>query len=401
VKRLITVLCLSSEIKGHAFLKACKALGCRVFLLTEERLSGADWPREALDDLLLMPSLSQFDDVIRGVTYLARRESIDRIIALDDYDVRLAAMLREHMRIPGMGSTTGRYFRDKLAMRFQAAEAGIAVPEFVHILNYDRLRDFMERVPPPWVFKPRFEAGSVGIQKAHSPEEVWQRVEALGDNQSYYLLEAFVPGDVFHIDAIVSEREVIFAQVHQYGRPPMAVSHEGGVFITRTLAHDGEEATALKALNRDLMAALGMVRGVTHTEFIRRQSDGRYYFLETAARVGGAHIAETVEAASGLNLWAEWARLEVADARGERYELPPFRHDYAGILVCLARQEWPDMSAYLEPEIVWRLHKQQHAGLIVASPDAGRVEQLLADYSQRFAADFLAVAQPKEATRTA
>lgn len=401
MNRPITVLCLSSEIKGQAFLTACKRLGCQVFLLTEERLADADWPRQDLDELLLMPSLSEFEDVIRGVTYLARQHQIDLIIALDDYDVRLAAMLREHMRVPGMGSTTGRYFRDKLAMRFRAAEAGLAVPEFVHILNYDRLRSFMERVPPPWVFKPRFEAGSVGIQKAYTPEEVWQRVDTLGDNQSYYLLEAFVPGDVFHVDAIISEREVVFAQVHQYGRPPMSVSHEGGVFITRTLDHDGEEAQALQALNRELMAALGMVRGVTHTEFIRRPSDGRFYFLETAARVGGAHIAETIEAASGLNMWAEWARLEIAQVSGQTYELPSFRRDYAGILICLARQEWPDMSAYTEPEIVWRVHKQHHAGLIVTSPDAGRVEQLLADYNQRFAADFLAVGQPKQAKRTA
>lgn len=397
----ITFVCLSSEFKGGDFLTALKQQGCWVFLITEERFKEAAWPRDAIDEIFLMPDLSRHEDVLYGVSYLARKNQIDRIVALDDYDVRLAANLREHMRIPGMGDTTGRYFRDKLAMRTKAEEAGIPVPAFIHILNHDRLNAFMTNVSPPWVFKPRFEAGSVGIKKANSAEDVWAWINELGDQQSFYLLEQFVPGDVYHVDAIISEKEMVFAVVHQYGRPPMSVSHEGGVFMTRTLPHDGEEAARLKEINAILLGELGMVRGVTHTEYIRSHADGNYYFLETAARVGGAHIAETIEAATGVNLWAEWAGIEVAHARGVEYQLPEIRRDYAGILVCLARQEWPDMSGYQEPEIVWRIKKKQHAGLIVASPDPARIEALLDQYGRRFAEDFLAVGRLKEARRTA
>ena len=397
----ITFVCISSEFKGQDFLKALKAQGCRVFLVTEEKYKDSAWPREAIDEVFLMPDLSKHEDVLYGISYLARHNTLDRIIALDDYDVRLAANLREHMRIPGMGDTTGRYFRDKLAMRKRAEEAGIPVPPFIHILNYDRLNEYMTTVEPPWVFKPRFEAGSVGIKKANSPDEVWEWINALGDRQSFYLLEKFVPGDVYHVDAIVSEKEMVFAAAHKYGRPPMAVSHEGGVFITRTLQHDGEEATKLKEVNAHLLSELGFVRGVTHTEYIRSHADGRFYFLETAARVGGAHIAETVEAATGVNLWAEWARIEVAQARKEHYVPPNNRGQYAGILVCLARQEWPDMSAYNDPEIVWRINKKQHAGVIVASDNSERIEGLLDEYGRRFANDFLAIGEVKEAKRTA
>lgn len=139
-----------------------------------------------------------------------------------------------------------------------------------------------------------------------------------------------------------------------------------------------------------------MVRGVTHTEFILGAEDNRFYFLETAARVGGANIAELVEHATGINLWAEWAAIELGDIRGEAYELPPAESDYAGILICLARQEHPDTSAYDDSEVVWRLDKKNHAGLIVASPDQARIEELLADYSRRFATDFLAYVPPLE-----
>jgi biotin carboxylase len=328
------------------------------------------------------------------VAYLARSRHIDRIVPLDDYDVPTAAALREHMRLPGMGESVTRFFRDKLAMRVQAQQSGILVPAFVHVLNYDRLRDFMQRVPPPWVLKPRSEAGAMGIKKAHTEAEVWRWLDVFGDQQSYYVMEEFVAGDVYHVDAISWDGQVIFAEPHKYRRPPMSVAHEGGVFITRTMERGDSEAQAILDLNRRLLAAFGMARGVSHTEFIRADADGRFYFLETAARVGGANIAETVEAATGINLWREWAGLEVAAARGETFRLAEPRRDHAAVMICLARQEYPDLSAYQDPEVVWRMRKSHHAGLILASPDRNRLEGLLDDYSGRFAHDFLAVAPP-------
>ncbi|RMG66456.1 MAG: ATPase [Calditrichaeota bacterium] len=394
--RSITLLCLTSFFKGTAFLEEAHRLGCRVLLLTREKLKEREWPWESIDEVYYMPDLFNVQDVINAVSYLARSQKIDRIVALDDYDVMTAASLREHLRIPGIGETTIRYFRDKLAMRHQAREYGIPVPDFVGVINYDEIRSFMKQVPPPWVLKPRTEAGAIGIKKVSSEEEFWRLVERLGDRQSYYLLEKFLPGDVYHVDSIIWERTVQFALPSGYARPPMNVAHEGGIFITRTLKPKSPEFKALIQLNEKVLEALGMVRGVTHLEYIRSREDGRFYFLEAAARVGGANIVELVEAASGLNLWREWARIEVANARGEAYQLPQAVQRHAGLILCLARQEWPDTSAYTDPEIVWRMKKRYHAGLIVASDNYDRVSELLADYEQRFARDFLAVQPPVE-----
>jgi biotin carboxylase len=293
-----------------------------------------------------------------------------------------------------MGDTTARYFRDKLAMRMKAQAEGIAVPDFVHVLNYDRVAAFMTRVPGPWVLKPRSEAASIGIKKVNASDELWRLLEALADRQSFYVLERYVAGDIFHVDSIVAGRKVVFAIPHQYGRPPMDVSL-GGIFTTRTIPADSADARALIELNGRLVSALGLVRGVTHTEFIKGKDDERFYFLETAARVGGANIAEAVEAATGLNLWAEWARVEIA-GEDSTYELPPHRNDYAGVVISLSRQERPDTSEYNDPEIVFRLDKPHHAGLVVKSTDPERVRELLESYSRRFYEDFYATAPPPE-----
>ena len=396
---LMTILCLAGYEKGHEFLRECKRQGCTVLLLTSLSLQHqARWPMESVDEVFYMPDdHHRWDrgDTLRAVSYLARTHVFDRIVALDDFDVEMAAALREHLRVPGMGETTAHYFRDKLAMRIKAAEAGLAVPEFVHILNHRRVGEFMERVPGPWVLKPRSMAGAIGIKKIHRADDLWPVLESLGDLQSHYLLERFVPGGIFHVDTIVYEKEVLFAIASGYGRPPMEVAHTGGIFTTRILGRESEDARRLLAENARVMAALGMVRGISHTEFIVA-ADGRIYFLETSARVGGAHIADLVEAASGLNLWAEWARLEVAGGKTD-YRPPEPRQDYAALLISLARQPQPDTAAYNDPEIVWRMSQDHHAGLIVKSPDQERVRHLLEAYTQRFRDDFYAYEPPKDA----
>jgi len=393
-----TILCLASYEKGHAFLRACKQRGWRVLLLTSLSLKDkSSWPLDSIDEIFYMPDDDKVwdqNDTIFAISHLARTENIERIVPLDDFDLELAASLREHLRVPGMGESTTRYFRDKLAMRLRAREAGVRVPEFVHLLNDAAVREFTGRVPPPWVLKPRSLAGSMGIKKVHSTEELHEFDRGFGDQRSFYLLEEFVPGDVFHVDSIVYEREIRFAVASQYGRPPLDVSQGGGVFTTRLLQRGSEVETALLEANYRVLKGLGLQRGVSHTEFIR-SADGAVWFLETSARVGGAHISDLIEFGTGLNFWAEWAAIETADpATG--YQRPPIRPAYAGLLVSLARQQFPDTSAYTDPEIVWRMNKEHHVGLIVVSQDYQRISELLSSLAQRVQTDFQATAPARD-----
>ena len=388
-QRPLAILCVSTYEKGQEFIRTCKEIGCTVYLLTLEKLRNADWPREAIDEMFFMPEELPLPQLLNAVSYAARTRKIDRIVALDEFDMENVSAIREHLRIPGMGLTTVRYFRDKLAMRVRAKEVGIDVPEFVHVLNHDELREFMARVPGPWLLKPRSQASGIGMKRIRQPDELWPWLEKLGDEQSHFLLEQFVPGSVFHVDSVVSEKAVVFAEAHAYGMPPLDVSHGGGVFTTRSLERDCADSKALQAVNRELIQGLGLVRGVTHAEFLKGHANGKFYFIEIAARVGGAYISDVIDYATGVNLWREWAKLEVGAGK-DPYALPETRSDYAGVIVSLAKQERPDTSAYNDPEIVYRVKKFHHAGFIVKSANASRVTELLDGYARRFVHDFVA-----------
>ncbi len=399
----LTFLCLASFDKGHRFLTQAKRQGCRVLLLTSLSLQDtAKWPRDTLDDIFYMPDDEHewnLQHMLLAVSYLCRTTQVDRIVPLDDFDLEKAALLREHLRLPGLGETATRYFRDKLAMRMRAAENGIRVPEFTATFNYEKITQFVDSVSAPWVLKPRLMAGAIGIKKFHERQRLWEGIHGVGDQQSFFLLERFIPGDIFHVDSIWHRGEMVYAISSAYGTPPLEVTTGGGIFTTCILERGSEADRALRAMNQQVLTAFQLTDGVSHTEFIRAHEDGAYYFLETSARVGGAHISDLIEAATGINLWAEWAKVELAAASGTPYALPPARCEYAGLLVSLARQEWPDTSAFEEPELVWRMDRKHHVGFIVKSPHHDRVEDLLGLYADRVRTHFHASAPPREKAR--
>jgi phosphoribosylamine-glycine ligase len=396
----LSVICFATFFKGGDFMRECQARGCDVTLITKEKMLQEDWPREILADLIAVPNDAPVELFMDLVSHLAAKVKPDRIVALEEFDVVIAALAREHLCVGGMSSVTAKSFRDKLTMSVKARAAGIMVPDFVAAINHDEIGEYLSRVPPPWVLKPRSDVSAIGIRKVESAEEVWPMLtemdgrDALRERASYYLISRFVEGEVFHVDSLVEDGKVVFAGVNQYGRPPLQVAHGGGAYVSRTLEYDSEGRRRLLEINRRLIKAMGMWTGATHAEFIKSAADGEFYFLEIAARVGGAYIADVLEAASGINLWREWARLEVGGLNPNKRLRP--RKEYAGIILSLAKQEYPDTSAYDDPEIVYRVKKKHHAGLIVRSKKIERVNELLDDYARRFADDFVATLPPME-----
>src|SRR5689334_15432661 len=397
--RPLNIVCLATYFKGTDFIRECKAHGCGVILITKEKMLGEDWPRESLDDVIAVPNDAGPPLFIDLLAFLARNTKIDRIVALEEFDVVTAALMREHLCLPGLSSSGAKVFRDKLSMAVQSQRAGIRLPEFVPLVNAEEVDEYMKRVPGPWVIKPRSDVSAIGIRKVSEPQEVWRAIDEMNEREnlreraSYYVLARFVAGEVFHVDSVVNDGKVMFAGTNQYGRPPMQVAHLGGAYVSRTLPRGSADEKELLNINKKLIRALGLERGATHAEFIKSEADGKFYFLEIAARVGGAYIAEVLEAASGINLWREWARLEVAD---EPARVSPVRKEYAGIILSLAKQEQPDTSAYDDEEIVHRVKKRHHAGLIVRAPKLERVTELLDNYCERFADDFVAIEPPPD-----
>lgn len=400
-----TILCIASFFKGNDFIREAHAQGARVVLLTREKLLDQDWARESLDELLAIPGRTSVSAYSMAATHVARTRQISRVVALEEYDIVTAAYIREHLAVAGMGTTAARCFQDKLAMRVKGLAVGLPQPEFVPLVNYEAIDQFMKRHPPPWMLKPRIGASSMGMRKLKHPEEVWSAIreldarDELHEGSDFHLLEMYVPGNVYHVDSLITGGKIVFANVARYGAPPFDITHGGGVTTSGTVPYASRTRKDLLALNAKLLTGFGIDRGVTHAEFIvageaKKRAD-RFCFLEVAARVGGAFTADTIEAATGINVWREWAKIESATPK-KPYRLPETRTEYGGIALSLARQEHPDTSAYDDPEIVFRVPKPRHVGLIIRTKEHKRLIELLDQYVERFSHDFTAVISAEE-----
>lgn len=397
--RPLSFLCIASYFKGNDFLRGMKSTGATVYLVTSKKLEHEPWAREAVDNIFYVEQDPNnewvMDDVAAGLAWLMRTHKIDRIVSLDDFDVEKGAFLREYFRIPGMGVTTAHHFRDKLAMRIAARDAGIPVPGFSSLFNNDDINEFIRDNPGPWIVKPRGQASATGMKKVYSADELWAHLDTLGGDRHRFLVEQFKPGDVYHVDALSEHGKIVFERASVYLSTPFEVAHGGGIFRSAIVPFGSADEKQLLALNTKVMNAFGMQTSASHTEYIKNKETGEFYFLETASRVGGAHLADMVDASSGINLWYEWARLEAAVAAGEKYQLPKPRKEYAGIIVSLTRQESPDTQQFQDPEICWRMEgKTHHIGLIVRAPKRERVLELLDNYADLVQKEFHASAPP-------
>jgi biotin carboxylase len=395
------IVCIASEHKGNEFLDEAQNAGWHVTLVTRKKLLDEPWVWTALNDVKTVEDAASPDDYVRAITNVAGARKIDRVVGLDEFDVTTAARAREHLQLGGMTSSHSLRFRDKLSMRNIADEAGIPCPEFTGVFNQKEIEEFLERVPAPWILKPRYEVSAFGIRKCETKDQVWEVLNDLDkrnnwrDHPSQFVLERFIPGNVYHVDSIVEKGKVLACGVSKYGTPPFSVTHYGGVFTTSIVPYRSKERKELAKLNQQLLSAFKYERGVSHAEFLRSETDGKFYLLEVACRVGGAYIANVLEHACNFNLWREWAKLETSTPENP-YKLPKLRKDFAGVALALANQDKPDTSHYDDAEIVYRVSKPKHVGLIFYSQKQKRVNELLETYSERIAADFLAIVPAKE-----
>ena len=395
------IVCIASEHKGNEFLEAAQNNGWHVTLVTRKKLLDEPWAWTAINEVKTVEDDAQPVEYVRAITNLAGARRIDRLVGLDEFDVITAALAREHLQIDGMSSSYVRRFRDKLTMRNVASRAGIACPEFTGAFNQDEINRFLETVRAPWIVKPRHEVSAFGIRKCEDAQQVWNVLNDLDnrdtwrDHPSQFLIERFVEGRVYHVDSVVSGGKVVAAGASQYGTTPFKVSHYGGVYTSFTVPYRSKERKELERLNQALLSAFEYNQGVSHAEFLQSEADGRFYLLEVACRVGGAYTANVHEQASNFNLWREWAKLETATA-DKPYKAPKLRKEYAGIALALAKVDEPDTSHYDDPEIVYKVKKPKHVGLIFCSPKRQRLEELLSTYTERITHDFLEVAPAKE-----
>jgi len=143
------------------------------------------------------------------------------------------------------------------------------------------------------------------------------------------------------------------------------VVQNGGIFTSATVEVGSSTEQELLRLNAKVVQSMGLKYGVMNTEFIKSHQDGRYYFIKSSGKVGGNYLAELVEASTGLNLWREWAKIEMSEADDIDYNCPEYVKHPAMVIRVPAKNP-PALSNEMQhAAIVWRQVSHNHVTVVI------------------------------------
>jgi hypothetical protein len=229
------LVCVSSDFKGNPFLAGAKERNCHVTLVTKLKHSQDAWLRDAVDDFHFVGDDSTPDDYLRTVVWLARHRRVDHVVGLDEFDVLPTAQIREFLQINrGLNVSQATLFRDKLAMRFAAARAGIPQPEFVPLFNLEDVLNYANRINPPWIIKPRNEVSAFWHSQTRKCNQLWATLLSLIREQwrdhSSQFCSRNCARQSFHVDSFnLGVHLPIFSGTLALRHPYDGVTHHGGV----------------------------------------------------------------------------------------------------------------------------------------------------------------------------
>jgi len=252
---------------------------------------------------------SQGEEEVRNVSrWLVREYAADRIVAVHEKVILLAAELRAELGLTGLDTGTAMLFRDKVRMKQTVVEADAA-----RVPSYRRLRGPEDLRAVDWssgrkVVKSCFGAGSQDVYVVDSLRDAEVLVGGLDLAAASFEVEEYIEGKMYHCDAVVQDGEVTFAAVSEYLSKPG--DYTPGGMGGSVLLHPAEVlAVRTTELNARVLRALGLREGVTHLEVFHTPED-ELVFCEVAARPAGGGIDRIIERSYGINVLEASLRLQ-------------------------------------------------------------------------------------------
>lgn len=246
---------------------------------------------------------------------LAREYDIRHVVACQELDLQRAAALREVLGLPGQDVLSADCFRDKLLMKCRAAAAGVPVAAHAEVHTAVDVLAFAGKHGFPLVIKPREGLSSVGllILRNRAELDAWltDGFDADDGREPSLLVEAFVPGSMYHIDGMVFGGRVAAAWPSQYMYQLAAFCEDDTPRLDATLDPGDPLAGRLLAFTDRVLAALPTPETTTFHAEVFRTPDDELVLCEIASRNGGALIKSVLEALFGVNFPVAWVRASV------------------------------------------------------------------------------------------
>ncbi len=303
------------------FTRGLADCGARVYGVGDQPVSSLPGlVRRSLSEYVQVSSLWDSRRVIAELSDRLRGHDLDRIECLWEPGVMLAAELREHFGVDGLGIDHARLFRDKEAMKAALDKAGIRTPRHVAVDSVAACWEAVETIGFPLILKPIDGAGSADTYRVESREEL-RAVLPLLRHVATISVEEFIDGEEYTFDTITIDGEIAYYNIAWY-RPRPLIARSNEWISPQVIALRDVEATELAGgvkMGYDVIRALEFGTGFTHMEWYRK-ADGEVVFGEIGGRPPGAHQVDQMKYACDFDVFKGWGQALTRGRIDEHYE---------------------------------------------------------------------------------
>ena len=275
-----------------------KGIDCEFIVITKEKQK--ENGKLVFEKKYIVESMDDVENLEKIIDEIYSEKRIDSIVASHEFDIDVAARIREKYGISGQSVESALAFRNKVLMKEYLNKKGIRVPRFKQIDNYEDLMEFKKKEGFPFVVKPINGAGSVGFNIFENDEQI---NTFLSTNPEYpFMAEEYIVGEMYHVDGIFYNNEVKCIQPSKYVNGCLA--YRENKYVGSITVNEKEEnykklcditTATLKALPTPDYAI------PFHAEFFCTAKN-EIIFCEIASRVGGGRINTVFKQKKGVNL---------------------------------------------------------------------------------------------------
>ncbi len=274
------------------------------------------WLKDCNEQLVILTTHKRAEEINYGITKgfsnyenngfvemvaaeLNKHYHFSSVVATSEFDIYRAGAIREFLRIKGQQTTSALSFRNKVIMKEVLVKKGIKVPAFSKINSSIDIFTFIENNGFPIIIKPIDGSGSEGVTYFDNYEDVKAYVSK--NILTNLEIESFIPGDMYHIDGLVLNGEVVFSWPSQYVNG--CLSHQGGDFNgSFQLNQENPLTNRLKDYVKDVLQCLPTPQNTSfHLEVFHTPED-ELIFCEAACRRGGGYIRQAIIQTFGIDL---------------------------------------------------------------------------------------------------
>lgn len=255
-----------------------------------------------------------------AVLEVAKEFKPDGIMTLaTDMPMRGVAKVSDTLGLHSISYETAVKATDKYDMIKAFEEHNVPAPWFYLVKSFDELVSLKDKIAYPCIMKPTDNAGSHGVVKIHSYEELLDKYEYSHgcSRRGNVIVEEYLDGDEVSVEVMVVDGKVNVLQITDKLTTGAPYFVEMGHSQPSRL--DVEIQNKIKDVAERSCKAIGINKGPAHVE-MKVTSQGEPKMIELGARMGGDNITtHLVPLSTGIDM----VECTIRIALGETADVTP------------------------------------------------------------------------------